>query len=168
MAMIHSGIDRMRQVQYAFSMASHESEAALTDPLDQLLGYQLRRASALIVADLAASLSDVGLRVTEASILMMIDVNPQVTQSEIGRCLGVKRANMAPLVSGLELRRLIERSPVDGRSQALRLTAKGHELAQRGRDLVAAHEERIFAEIPDEKRRIMIEALKSIRSHDTD
>lgn len=145
-------------------MTSNESATPIADPLDRLLAYQLRRVSALVIAELAASLSEIGLRVTEASVLVMIDANPDVTQSEIGRCLGIKRANMAPLASGLELRRLIERSPVDGRSQALRVTAKGKDLVARINQLTAANEARFFGDIPEDERRALIDRLKLIRS----
>ena len=40
---------------------------------------------------------------------MVIESNPNISQSEIGRMLEIAGANMAPLISRLEKRELVER-----------------------------------------------------------
>lgn len=95
------------------------------NPFAGHLGYLLRRASNAIIGELAQRLDMVGLKVSEASILLLIERNPRITQSELGRVLGIKRANMVPLSAGLESRGLVTRAPVDGRSHGLVLTAAG-------------------------------------------
>ncbi len=94
-----------------------------SNPLEQLLGYQLRRASQAMMADLGAELAELELRVTEMSVLLVIDENPDITQSEIGRVLAIQRANMVPLTTQLERRGLIRRGATIGRAQALRLNS---------------------------------------------
>jgi len=122
------------------------------DPLADLLGYQLRRLSQLTMADLAGALEPLGLRPAESSVLFAIAANPDITQSDVGRMLGVKRANMAPLIAGLESRELISRVPMDGRSQALRLTAKGEALHAAARAATCTHEARCFGTMPESER----------------
>ena len=95
------------------------------DPLEDYPGYALRRASAATMARLARRFAALDLRAAEASVLMVIDANPNITQSEIGRLLDIASANMAPLVSRLADRELVERQPVDGRSHGLALTRYG-------------------------------------------
>ncbi|PZU56983.1 MAG: transcriptional regulator protein [Sphingobium sp.] len=97
----------------------------LRDPVAMRLGYRLRRASAAMMADLGAHLAAIGLRPVEATILILVGANPRCIQSDLGRVLGIKRANMAPLIATLTGRGLIEKSPVDGRSLALTLTLQG-------------------------------------------
>ncbi|HKX55834.1 MAG TPA: helix-turn-helix domain-containing protein, partial [Xanthomonadales bacterium] len=92
------------------------------DPLENYPGYSLRRASAAAMARLARRFAKLDLRPTDASVLMVIDANPNITQSEISRMLDIASANMAPLVSRLADRGLVERLPVDGRSHGLALT----------------------------------------------
>ena len=58
---------------------------------------------------------------SEASVLLVIEANPNISQSEIGRMLEIAGANMAPLISRLQKRELIERQSVDGRSHGLEL-----------------------------------------------
>lgn len=136
----------------------------LVDPIDDLLGYQLRRASAFAMADLAAELTSLRLRPAEASMLFLIAANPGVTQSEVGRLLGIQRANMAPLIASLAKRKLIERKPVDGRSQALRLSASGRALRDQAWRGVQTHERRVFGVIPSAERRSLITLFKALRA----
>lgn len=107
----------------------------LNDPFARHLGYLLRRASAVMMADLGTALIPLGLRPVEATILSLIAANQGCTQSDIGRMLGIKRANMVPLMASLSAKGLIEKSRVDGRSQALGLTDQG---ALKQRDAIKA------------------------------
>lgn len=139
----------------------------LIDPLDGYLGYQLRRASAIFMADLANSLAPFALRPTEASALMVIGANPDSTQSDVGRLLGIQRANMAPLIAGLAGRHLIERDAIDGRSQALRLSAAGHETTTAIRAAIEAHEARFLTQLTPGQRQTLIDRLRGVRESDT-
>ena len=134
--------------------------------LEGLLGYQLRRASAVMMADLAATLSDLDLRPTEATILLLIGESPGVTQSEIGRILAIKRANMVPLTAGLTAMGLIERGGSDGRSQPLRLTDLGKTTVLACRQRIAAHEGRFLPDLTAEQKTWMIETLSRIWAND--
>lgn len=134
----------------------------LLRPLADLLGYQLRRLSLMTMADLTAALEPLGIRPTESSVLFTIAGRPGVTQSEIGRALAIKRANMAPLIAGLEAQDLIARAPMDGRSQALKLTDKGAALHRRAQEITMEHERRCFAILSDDGRRTLAQQLREI------
>ena len=136
------------------------------DPLKDLPGYALRRASSAAMQKLARRLSQLDLRPTEASVLMVIDSNPNITQSEIGRMLDIAGANMAPLVSRLEKRALVERQPVDGRSHGLGLTSAGRALNQRARRVMKTHEEELLARIPAEHRSAFLTAVQALWDSD--
>jgi len=137
-----------------------QGEAEIVNPLVDLIGYQLRRSSSALMGDLARSLEPYDLRPSEASVLVLIDANPRITQSEIGRILAIKRANMAPLSAALEQRGLIERAPVDGRSQGLTLTAKGSELLKDVRALIVANERRFLGKLDHSERAKLIALLQ--------
>ncbi|HEY0124405.1 MAG TPA: MarR family transcriptional regulator [Rhizobium sp.] len=135
----------------------------LSDPLETLLGYQLRRASNVMMADLGLRLQAIELRPVEASILTLIDANPGCTQSDLGRSLGIQRANMVPLMLGLTKAGLVDRAPVGGRSQALRLTKTGMERLVAVRAIIEAHEARFRRLFAPELREAALEVLRSIR-----
>lgn len=144
-------------------MADAGANQGVSSPLDGLLGYQLRRASSAVMADFAQGLARVDLKPSEASVLLLIEGNPRATQSEIGRVLGIKRANMAPLVAALEKRALVERAPVDGRSQGLTLTAHGCEVAGETRVAVQANEEKFFGRLNAQQREQLFALLGLLR-----
>lgn len=146
-------------------MNAEESDArpaALKNPLEDLLGYHLRRATAVMLADLGRRVSDLELTVTEMSILLLIEANPRVTQSEIGRILAIKRANMTPLAAGLLARGLISRHAVNGRSQGLMLTKAGIKIVAEAHKRIAENETWLTSSVPRMERKRLIEFLKSV------
>lgn len=132
------------------------------DPLAHLPGYVLRRVSAAVRDDLSARLAPLDLRLSEMSVLMLIAANPDANQSDIGRAVAIKRANMAPLIARLEARRLITRVPIDGRSQGLRLLAAGEALLGEARGLIDAFETALLARVPAVHRAHLLPALTAL------
>lgn len=132
-------------------MAS-SSDRQFENPFAGHLGYLLRRASNAIIGELAHRLDAVGLKVSEASILLLIECNPQITQSDLGRILGIKRANMVPLAAGLEERKLVTREPVDGRSQGLALTPVGLKMCVQAREVMEEQERLIVGRLGGDDR----------------
>ncbi|MET0282727.1 MAG: MarR family transcriptional regulator [Steroidobacteraceae bacterium] len=114
--------------------------ATLANPLATRLGYQLRRASVLMMADLDTRLAPTGLRPAELTILLLIGANSGCRQGEVGDMLGIKRSNMVPLIANLMSKGLVARTRTDGRSTALSLTAKGRAMALSGNRLIDRHE----------------------------
>lgn len=135
---------------------------ALKNPLDDLLGYQLRRAAAAMLMDLSRRVASLELTVTEMSALLLIEANPRITQSEIGRVLAIKRANMTPLAAGLLARGLISRQAVNGRSQGLMLTQAGVDVVARAHTRIAENEARLLMSIPKAERKRLIELLNAV------
>lgn len=116
--------------------------------LETLLGYQLRRASSVLMSALADRLAELDLRTTEASILVALEAEPLITQSEIGRRLAIQRANMAPLMAGLTARGLIERTAGRGPARPLKLSPKGSALAAQARKRMDEHDTAHFGHLP--------------------
>lgn len=103
----------------------NDTASRLKDPMEMRLGYQLRRASMALMSDLAARLEPLELRPVEATILLLIGSNPGCRQGEIAESLGIKKANMVPLMAALVDSGLVDRARADGRTHALSLTARG-------------------------------------------
>lgn len=132
------------------------------DPLSELPGYRLRRASAAMLADLTRRLEPVGLTPVEASVILLIGSNQGLTQSAIGRALGIQRANMAPLVARLEARGLLARNPADGRSHTLSLTSAGLGLHDAVAGITAEHEALLLNRIALPDRAAFLRAVDSL------
>ncbi|MDG5489688.1 MarR family winged helix-turn-helix transcriptional regulator [Sphingomonas sp. BGYR3] len=107
------------------------------NPVAHHLGYRMRRASVALMAKAGRTAEERGLSITLGTVLILISANPGCRQRDLCAELGIKRANMTPIVADLETRGLLDRAAIDGRSQAMRLTPKGAALAQ---ELLAALE----------------------------
>jgi DNA-binding MarR family transcriptional regulator len=136
---------------------------SLQNPLEALIGYQLRRASAELMAELARDLGALGLRPAEASVLLLVAANPGATQSDVGRLLDIQRANMSPLVGALEKRGLIRRERVNGRSHGLAVTEEGAALCRDARRSMDEHDARLLAYLPQAERAGFEAALATLR-----
>jgi DNA-binding MarR family transcriptional regulator len=137
-------------------------EQPLIDPLADLPGYALRRAANAMMNELSIRLSAVDLRISDASVLLLLDGNRQLTSSDIGRVLDIQRANMVPLLNRLEAAGLIAREPLDRKSLAIVLTASGLEKLRQVRRITAAFEKDLLARVPEAHRDHLVPALNSL------
>ena len=148
-------------------MRGEDSEAegggGLADPFAGNFGYQLRRASAMVMAEFGEALAALDLRIAEASVLLVIDVNPGATQSEVGKLLGIQRAKMAPLITALEAKGLLARAGTDGRAQPLSVTPEGKAMADHVRAISDAQAQRIAAALGPGASEGLIGALRRLR-----
>jgi DNA-binding MarR family transcriptional regulator len=132
------------------------------DPLLGLTGYVLRRASLASQAKLGQRLAPLELRPYEATLLLLVEASPGVTQSEAGRLLDIQRANMVPVVARLAARGLIQRKPVDGRSQGLWVTRSGQTVMQKVRRIVVTDEAALMRRIPEEMQPMVLPILMAL------
>lgn len=132
-------------------------------PMQGLLGYQLRRAWLAMASDLGQRLDDLQLTGMSLSVLLMIEANPGISQSELASQLEIKRANMTPLAAQFTERGLIERRATDGRSFGLRLTTSGKALADRAWASVAQNEERFLSRLSSGQPAQLRDMLIAIR-----
>jgi DNA-binding MarR family transcriptional regulator len=124
----------------------------LASPLDTLLGYRLRRASMAMMSALMEALRPFNLSAGEASFLILVGANPGCRQSDVGRALEIKRANLTPLVGRMKARGLVVDTPIDGRSLSLALTQDGIALQGEVLARAAASDGRFADQLPlDEK-----------------
>ena len=132
------------------------------DPLNALPGYALRRAANAMMAELTARLAPLDLRISDASVLMLIVNRMDMTSSDIGKILDIQRANMVPLLNRLEAAGLIARKPIDRKSQAIVLTPAGRERLIDTRTIVTRFEDDLLARIPGEHRPHFLPALRAL------
>ena len=134
--------------------------------LGPLVGYHLRRAFGAFAADFAAAMEGTGMRQVLVGILAVVSSNPGINQGAVGRLLGIKRANMVPLIAGLTAQNYLEKSPVDGRSFALSLTPRGEEARARVDGIMDAHEAgfaRLLADVDQQQLRAALSLIASGR-----
>lgn len=134
----------------------------MQDPFANLPGYALRRAANAMMAELSARLTRLDLRIAEASVLLLVENRHDMTSSKIGRLLDIQRANMVPLLARLDSAGLIERLPIDRKSQAIVLTAAGSAKLAEVQTLTTSFEDDLLKRIPAEHRAHLLPALNAL------
>ena len=135
--------------------------------LPELSGYNLRRAEGAMTQDFMRTLGDeVAITPGQFGVLVLIDANPGLNQTTLGRALGIDRSTVVSVIDKLEARGLVERAPSahDRRSYALGLSAAGVELLGRARPLVRRHEDQLASALSDEERARLIDLLRRLVS----
>ncbi len=158
----------------AGAAATHSAPKSRNDgsvdlgPLPGLIGYALRRAQLAVFQDFIRELAVIKIRPAQFSVLLVIEANPGLKQSEVSAALGIQRTNFVALFDGLERRGLARRAPAasDRRSHALRLTERGEQLLRRMKALHQRHEERLAARLGESGRRTLLSLLAKITELD--
>jgi DNA-binding MarR family transcriptional regulator len=134
-------------------------------PLSEYVGYALRLAQLTVFQDFIDSLAELDLRPGQFSLLTVVDANPGLLQSHACAALGIQKANLVPLLDGLQKRGLVRRVARDGRANGLHLTDEGRRLLVRARRLHDRHERRITALMSALERKRLIATLNRIAGH---
>jgi DNA-binding MarR family transcriptional regulator len=129
--------------------------------LPGLLGYRLRLAQQAVFRDFAESVSD--LPPGRVGILLLIDANPDVTQSRLAQAVGLDRSTLVGVLHGLEARGLVERRRgEDRRTNGLHLTRAGRALVSRLKRRIRVHERRVAARLTSDERAQLLTLLEKL------
>lgn len=143
-------------------MKALEKNEPLSDPLGEMLAFELRRTSVAVANAFAAAVEPLGLRTSEATLLIFIAANEGCTQSDIARALRAQPANLVPLIQKLVQAGVLAREPADKRAVSLLLTKQGAALAKRINQAAAKHEARIARRLSPATRAQVMKALRMI------
>jgi DNA-binding MarR family transcriptional regulator len=132
-----------------------------TAPLQESIGYALRRAQGAVYANLNDALARISLRPIEFTLLLMVAENPGASQTGVCEALGIQKANCVPTMSELERRGLIIRrkSESDARSYQLHITNKGKRVLLRAGEVQSSHEQRLIERLGVEGRDQLLRLL---------
>jgi len=135
-----------------------------TAPLQDVIGYALRRAQGAVYSDLSDALARISLRPVQYTLLLMVNENPGASQSGVCEALGIQKANCVPTMSELERRGFIIRrkSAIDARSYELHITNKGKRILQRAGELHSSHEQRLIDRIGVDGRDQLLRLLNKL------
>lgn len=130
--------------------------------LQNLVGYNLRRAEVHMRQMVIKAVSEWDVRPPEYSALALIAGNHLVTQADLGHALNIKRPNMVTLIEKLEQRGLVKRQvhELDRRNHILTLTEKGEALLADIDGMLHETDRQWTACWTDKERRLVIELLQ--------
>lgn len=132
--------------------------------IEDLIGYNLRRASHVMIRDFFNAMDGCDIAPAQYAVLALIMANPARKQAEIGAALGIKRANFIALFDSLEVRGFVRReaSQIDRRSLCLFVTPLGEQLMRDVNARVARHEEKFSALMSPDELNLFLTILKRI------
>lgn len=134
--------------------------------LDGLVGYHLRRASSVFATDFSRAIAGTKMRQVLFGMLSIIKTSPGINQGNVGRALGIQRANMVSLVNELVDRDLVRREVAadDRRAFALSLTEAGEAMVEDCLEMIREHEERLLSDFSASERETLIALLGRIEA----
>ncbi len=132
--------------------------------LPSLMGYMLRQGHLCVSQDFFQVLESENIRPPQFSILEVVSRNPGIRPSDVAASIGIKRANLVPLVTALEQRGLLTRTSAeaDKRAQSLHLTAQGAERLQYWHSVIGPHEDRLAARLGAHGRETLLKLLQNL------
>jgi len=136
--------------------------AANPSELTDHLGYWLRQVSNHVSHAFARKLAAKDVTVAEWALLRVLHGGAPISPSRLADDMGMTRGAITKLADRLLAKSLIARepSPVDGRSQTLRLTSKGTKLVPRLAALADENETECFGSLTDAERKALRRILQ--------
>ena len=100
------------------------------------------------------------------AVMEAVSVKEGLTQTDLVRATGIDRSTLADLVARMTTKGLLsrERSVVDARAKAVRISPQGQALLEAARPRVAAADKRIMALVPKAKRDNFLDLLCDLAS----
>ncbi|QQQ17727.1 MarR family transcriptional regulator [Brevundimonas vitis] len=130
---------------------------ALADSPSHLMHRALQLALDIYAEEMGPS----GLTQRQFAVLEAVSAKSGLTQTDLVRATGIDRSTLADLVSRMTTKGLLERerSTLDARAKAVRLSPSGTEALETARPRVVAADKRIMALLPKNKRDGFLELL---------
>jgi len=140
------------------------AEANADYRLEDQVGYWLRRAYQRHMAIFAAVMSDLDLTSIQFSSLVKLRDMKAVTQTELGRLIGIDRATISGVVSRLQKRGLLQfrLDPLDRRSRIVALTPAGESLLDQALQRIGQVGEDTLAPVDETERAALRETLRKL------
>lgn len=133
-------------------------------PLTQIFGYQLKRAYSYLYRTFVAELRELKLAPGQYSALVLISLNPGLSQIDLAAATGLDGSTIVPITERFEqlgwIRRTRRRD--DRRLYALRITPVGQEVLDKAKPLIAGRQRRLASILSPDERRELIDVLARI------
>ena len=136
------------------------------DVLEDLLSFYVRSVDYALSNDLDQRLEglDVARGTGKITTLLMIDREPGIRPSTIARATLRDRPSVSRIIAPMVAAGLVEQTTDESerRAQKLRVTARGHAVAERVRAIVRAQNEAFFSSVSDKDRGHLLRILRGL------
>ncbi len=143
-------------------------EAVDTTFLDNLLGYNARRAALAVIEVFLQRMKPYRLRPVDFSVLSLVLHNPGLPARQLCTTLGILPPNLVNLVGNLEERGLLERKPHprDGRATGLHPTPAAAQLMRKAEKTAAELEAEVAGRLTPSEQQTLLRLLRKLYQRD--
>jgi DNA-binding MarR family transcriptional regulator len=133
-------------------------------PLGQSPSHLMHRALQLALDIYSEEAGADGPTQRQFAVMEAVAAKEGLTQTDLVRATGIDRSTLADLVSRMTTRGLLarERSTLDARAKAVRLSPEGLALLEAARPRVAAADKRLLGLLPKGRRDLFLELLSEL------
>ncbi|WP_029417505.1 MarR family winged helix-turn-helix transcriptional regulator [Brevundimonas bacteroides] len=147
-------------------MVKSGKQARRSGTLAESPSHLMHRALQLALDIYAEELGSDGPTQRQFAVMEAVSVKEGLTQTDLVKATGIDRSTLADLVARMTTKGLLtrERSTLDARAKAVRLSAEGQALLDAARPKVEAADRRIMAMLPKGKRDGFLDLLSELAS----
>ena len=147
-------------------MVKSGKQARRSGTLADSPSHLMHRALQLALDVYAEELGSDGPTQRQFAVMEAVSVKEGLTQTDLVKATGIDRSTLADLVSRMTAKGLLtrERSTLDARAKAVRLSAEGQALLDAARPKVEAADRRIMGLLPKGKRDGFLDLLSELAS----
>lgn len=147
-------------------MVKSGKQARRSGTLAESPSHLMHRALQLALDIYSEELGSDGPTQRQFAVMEAVSVKEGLTQTDLVKATGIDRSTLADLVARMTTKGLLtrERSTLDARAKAVRLSAEGQALLDAARPKVEAADRRIMALLPKGKRDGFLDLLSELAS----
>lgn len=133
-------------------------------PMPTLVGYRIRKAYSYLFRTFTAMFKALGLAPGQYSVLLLISLNPGLSQMDLAEATGLDGSTIVPITNRFVklgwIRRVRRRS--DRRFYALAITPTGQAVLEKAQPIIEAHERDLVVGLSEPERVRLVELLARI------
>lgn len=132
--------------------------------INDIVGFHIRLAHGACYRHFTETFADLELTQKQVSVMWLVGDHPGISQIDLGQRLRMDRATTMTIINRLQARDYLrrEKSPTDGRKQALFLTAEGQVALTQAKRAVHEHEKWVKSRFTDAEVKTLMELLARI------
>lgn len=132
--------------------------------INEIVGFHIRLAHGACYRHFTETFTDLDLTQKQVSVLWLVMDHPGISQIDLGQRLRMDRATTMTIVNRLQARHYLrrEKSPTDGRKQALFLNPEGEDVLAKAKRAILEHEAWVKSRFSDSEVKTLIDLLARI------
>ena len=141
-----------------------EGDGASLGEINDIVGFHIRLAHGACYRHFTETFTDLELTQKQVSVMWLVGDHPGISQIDLGQRLRMDRATTITIINRLQARHYLrrEKSPTDGRKQALFLTAEGEAALIQAKRAVQEHEKWVKSRFTEAEVKTLMELLARI------